>query len=86
MLSKSGVKTTENYRRSWKRSVRVRTSAQNAESLASGFEQELKGKTKALEAEAAELKRVLEKFTSTEEEAQKREPFASVANTNGRNQ
>ena len=60
---------------------RLRTSAQNAESLASGFEQELKGKTKALEAEAAELKRVLEKFTSTEEECTKARALSRLLQT-----
>jgi len=60
---------------------RLRTSAQNAESLANGFEQELQGKTKALEAEAAELNRVIEKFTSTEEECTKARALSRLLQT-----
>ena len=50
---------------------RLRAAALKAESLANGFEQELQGKTKMLEAESAELDRVLEKFASSEEECTK---------------
>jgi hypothetical protein len=60
---------------------RLRTSTQNAESLANGFEQELQSKTKALEAEAAELNRVLEKFTSTEEECTKARALSRLLQT-----
>jgi len=60
---------------------RMRTSAQNAESLANGFEQELQGKTKALEAEAAELNRVIDKFTSTEEECTKARALSRLLQT-----
>ena len=60
---------------------RLRASTQNAESLANGFEQELQSKTKALEAEAAELNRVLEKFTSTEEECTKARALSRLLQT-----
>lgn len=60
---------------------RLRTSTQNAESLANGFEQELQSKTKALETEAAELNRVLEKFTSTEEECTKARALSRLLQT-----